>query len=125
MDWITELTLQLAAETGVDAASLVLDATEAALWGTFLEQRLDEFGGKAKIAALRINNDFGASYHAALETYLENSPRKDDISYESITFEPSAVVVKDEMTTLAADSPDMFIAMTTGASCAQATSFPT
>ena len=29
MNWITELTLQIAAETGIDAASLVLDATEA------------------------------------------------------------------------------------------------
>lgn len=33
--------------------------------------------------------------------------------------EPSAVTVKDEMTTLAADSPDMFTAMTTGSSCRQ------
>ncbi|MPY91863.1 MAG: ABC transporter substrate-binding protein [Acidimicrobiia bacterium] len=94
-------------------------ATEAVLWGTFLEERLDELGGQAKIAALRINSDFGASYHAALTAYLETSEHKDDIEYVSETIEPTAATVKDEMTTLAAGSPDMFIAMTTGSSCSQ------
>jgi len=89
------------------------------LWGTFIEQRLEELGGKAKIASLRINSDFGASYHAALTTYLETSEHKDDIEYISETIEPTAATVKDEMTTLAAESPDMFIAMTTGSSCTQ------
>ena len=94
-------------------------ATEAVMWGTFIEDHLEEFGGKAKVAALRMNNDFGASYNSAFEAYLQGSPRKDDIEYVSQTFEPSAAVLTDEMTTLAAGQPDVFIAMTTGSSCTQ------
>jgi hypothetical protein len=94
-------------------------ATEAVMWGAFLENRLDEFGGKAKVAALRMNNDFGASYHSSFQAFLASSDHKDDIEYVSVPFEPTAVTVKDEMTTLAAENPNMFIAMTTGASCTQ------
>ncbi|MCC6435826.1 MAG: hypothetical protein IT196_12400, partial [Acidimicrobiales bacterium] len=94
-------------------------ATEAVMWGTFIEEHLDEFGGTIKVAALRMNNDFGASYHAALESYLATSAHKDDIEYVSETFEPTAAVLTDEMTTLAAEEPQVFIAMTTGSSCSQ------
>jgi ABC-type branched-subunit amino acid transport system substrate-binding protein len=94
-------------------------ATEAVMWGTFIEQHLEELGGKAKIAALRMNNDFGESYHGTLERYLKSSKHKDDITYVSETYEPTASVLTSEMTTLAAEKPDMFIAMGTGASCTQ------
>jgi branched-chain amino acid transport system substrate-binding protein len=100
-------------------SSSISYATEAVLWGAFIERRLDEFGGKAKVAALRMNNDFGASYHTAFEAYLASSDHKDDIEYTSVTFEPTAVTVKDEMTTLAAEDANVFIAMTTGSSCTQ------
>jgi ABC-type branched-subunit amino acid transport system substrate-binding protein len=94
-------------------------ATEAVMWGTFIEQHLDELGGKAKVAALRMSNDFGASYNAAFETYLKNSKHKDDITYVSESYEPTASVLTSEMTTLAAEKPNVFIAMGTGASCTQ------
>ena len=94
-------------------------ATEAVMWGAFLEKHLDEFGGKAKVASLVINSDFGASYNSSFQAYLASSEHKDDIEYKSVTFEPTAATVKDEMTTLAAENPNMFIAMTTGASCTQ------
>jgi len=94
-------------------------ATEAVLWGQFLEKHLDEFGGKAKVASLRINSEFGASYDAAFKGYLATSEHKDDIVYVSQTMEPTAATATDEMTTLAAEHPDMFIAMTTGAPCSQ------
>jgi ABC-type branched-subunit amino acid transport system substrate-binding protein len=100
-------------------ASSISYATEAVIWGVFIEQHLDELGGKAKVASLRMNNDFGASYHAALEAYLDGSEHKDDIEYVSQTFEPSAATLKDEMTTTAAEQPDVFIAMSTGSSCGQ------
>jgi hypothetical protein len=54
-----------------------------------------------------------------LNAYLETSEHKDDIEYTSITFEPTAVTLRDEMTTIAAEDADMFIAMTTGSSCSQ------
>jgi ABC-type branched-subunit amino acid transport system substrate-binding protein len=94
-------------------------ATEAVMWGTFIEQHLDQLGGKAKVSALRMNNDFGASYNAAFENYLKNSKHKSDITYVSQTYEPTASVLTSEMTTLAADRPNVFIAMGTGASCTQ------
>ncbi|MEZ5234181.1 MAG: ABC transporter substrate-binding protein [Acidimicrobiales bacterium] len=99
-------------------------ATEAVMWGTFIEEHLEELRGAGsqdtvKVAALRMNNDFGASYHAALEAYLATSPNRDAIEYVSETFEPTAAVLTDEMTTLAAEEPDVFIAMTTGSSCSQ------
>jgi branched-chain amino acid transport system substrate-binding protein len=100
-------------------SSSISYATEAVMWGAFIESRLDELGGKAKIVGLRMSNDFGASYDAALKNYLATSDHKDDIDYTSITFEPAAASLKDEMTTLAAEDADMFIGMSTGASCTQ------
>ncbi|MPY93510.1 MAG: ABC transporter substrate-binding protein [Acidimicrobiia bacterium] len=92
-------------------------ATEAVIWGAFFEQRLAELGGRGKIAGLLMNNDFGLSYDAALRAYLETS--EGDIEYVSEKFEPTAATVTDEMTTLASEDPDMFIAMSAGSSCAQ------
>jgi ABC-type branched-subunit amino acid transport system substrate-binding protein len=94
-------------------------ATEAVMWGSFIESKLDEFGGKVKVASLRMNNDFGTSYHNALQAYLNASPHKGDIEYVSETFEPTAAVLTGEMTTLAAEEPNVFIAMSTGSSCGQ------
>jgi ABC-type branched-subunit amino acid transport system substrate-binding protein len=94
-------------------------ATEAVIWGSFIEQRVEELGGTVKVAAMRMNNDFGASYHAALQAYLDASPHKGSIEYVSQTFEPTAAVLTDEMTTLAAEDADIFIAMSTGSSCSQ------
>jgi branched-chain amino acid transport system substrate-binding protein len=94
-------------------------ATEAVIWGSFIESKIDELGGKVKVAALRMNNDFGTSYHNALQAYINGSPHKDAIEYVSETFEPTAAVLTGEMTTLAAEEPDVFIAMTTGSSCSQ------
>src|SRR4051812_41440280 len=97
-------------------------ATEAVIWGAFAEQHLDEFGGKMKVAALKINNDFGAAYDKSFQSYLAASPHKADISYQVESFDPTAATVNDPMTTLAAGNPNMFITMTTGVSCSQALS---
>ena len=96
--------------------------TEAVLWGAFIEKRIDEMapnGGKATIAALIMNNDFGKSYDAGFKAYLAQSPIKDRINYVSETIEPSAPTITDPMTTLASKKPDIFITMTGGAPCTQ------
>ena len=89
--------------------------TEAVLWGAFIEQHIAEFpDGKIKVAALVMNNDFGKAYDAGFKAYLAQSPIKDQISYTTETIEASAPTVTDPMTTLAAENPDVFIAMMAG-----------
>ncbi|MEZ5265353.1 MAG: ABC transporter substrate-binding protein [Acidimicrobiales bacterium] len=99
-------------------------STEAVLWGAFIEQRLDEFRGagsqdKVKVAALRHEQRLRSrSYDASFKAYLATSSENKDRHRVRVTetIEPtrhrrSAI----EMTTLAAEEPDVFIAMTTGA----------
>ncbi len=96
--------------------------TEAVLWGAFIDQRISELtakDGKATIAALIMNNDFGKAYEAGFKSYLAKSPNKDRIEYVSETIEPQAPTVTDAMTNLAAKKPEMFIQMLAGTPCAQ------
>ncbi|MPY94667.1 MAG: ABC transporter substrate-binding protein [Acidimicrobiia bacterium] len=96
--------------------------TEAVLWGGFIEQRLDELapdGGTVKVAALVMNNDFGKSYDAAFKDYLAQSPHKDRIEYVTELIEPQVPTVKDPLTTIASQDPDVFIVMSTGVPCTQ------
>ena len=93
--------------------------TEAVLWGAFIEKRLSELGGKAKVAALVMNNDFGKSYDAGFKAFMAQSANKANIEYITETIEPTAPTIKDPMTTLASKSPNVFIAMTAGTSCTQ------
>jgi ABC-type branched-subunit amino acid transport system substrate-binding protein len=96
-------------------------ATEATMWGAFIEQRLNEFdGGQAKVAALVMNNDFGKVYDATFRAYIAENNLQDKIEYVTETIEPSAATVTNEMTTLAAQSPDVFIMMLAGTPCVQA-----
>ncbi|MPY91487.1 MAG: ABC transporter substrate-binding protein [Acidimicrobiia bacterium] len=94
--------------------------TEAVLWGAFIEQRLQEFGGQAKVASLVMNNDFGKAYNSGFEAFLAQSPEAANIEYVTETIEPQAPTLKDPMTTLAAEEPDVFIAMVAGTPCTQA-----
>ncbi len=96
--------------------------TEAVLWGTFIDQRIDELtagDGKVTVASLIMNNDFGKSYDAGFKAYLATSPNKDKIEYVSETIEPQAPTVTDPMTSLASKNPDVFIQMLAGTPCAQ------
>src|SRR5690606_18374079 len=86
--------------------------TEAILWGSYIEENLPP---GAKVAGLVMNNDFGAAYTAGFETFLSQSDHDIEFVYETI--EPTAPDVRNEMTTLAAQDPDVFIAMTAGVSC--------
>jgi hypothetical protein len=98
-------------------------STEAVLWGSFIEKRVDEFPADKKIvvAALVINNDFGRVYDSSFRAFVAASAKlKDRVDYQTETIEPSAPTVTDPMTTLASKEPDVFIAMTAGTSCTQA-----
>jgi branched-chain amino acid transport system substrate-binding protein len=93
--------------------------TEGVLLGSFIESKLDEFGGKAKVAALVLNNDGGKAWDSGLKAFIAQSARKADIEYFSETIEPQAPTVKDPMTTLASKDPDVFIGMVAGTFCTQ------
>ena len=61
-------------------------STEAVLWGTFIEQHLDEFPKDRKIvvASLVQNNDFGKLYTAAFKNFVAGSAKlKDRVEYVS------------------------------------------
>jgi branched-chain amino acid transport system substrate-binding protein len=105
--------------TGPMAASY---ATEAILWGSFIEQHINEMPpGKFKVASLVINNDFGNVYDQGFKGFLANSPvLKDRVEYISEKIEASTPTVTDPMTTLAAQNPAVFIAMVAGTPCTQA-----
>ncbi|MPY92514.1 MAG: ABC transporter substrate-binding protein [Acidimicrobiia bacterium] len=90
---------------------LLLGSTEALIWGTYIEEHLDEWGGKVKVASLVATNDTGMSYHRGFENFIAQSPRKADIEYVSEMIEPGTPTIKDPMTTLAAQQPDIFIYM--------------
>jgi branched-chain amino acid transport system substrate-binding protein len=90
-------------------------ATEAILWGTYIERTLPK---GVKVAGLVMNNDFGKSYESSFKAFVAQSDHQ--ITYESEYFEPAAPTVKNEMTTLASKKPDVFIMMATGTPCTQA-----
>lgn len=94
-------------------------STEAVLWGSYIEQHLDEWGGKAKIAALVMSNDFGKAYESSLRTFIAQSPRGDDMELVTEVIEPQAPTIKDQMTTLGSHQPHVYIAMLTGTTCTQ------
>ena len=95
--------------------SLLSYFTEAVLWGSYIEQTLPP---GAKVAAIVINNDFGKAYEAGFRSFMAGSTHNIELVTE--TFEPTAPNVTNEMTTLAAQNPDVFIAMTAGVTCTQA-----
>jgi ABC-type branched-subunit amino acid transport system substrate-binding protein len=100
--------------------SILSYASEANLWGKFIDDHIGEFGdGKVKVAALVANNDFGNAYVTFFNQYLAQSPNKDRIEFISDKVEFSTPNITDSMTTLAAEEPDVFIAMTGGAQCTQ------
>ncbi len=94
--------------------------TEAVLWGTFLEQRLDELGDEIRIGAIVMNNDFGRSYVDGLKQWINASPNKDKYEFNPEFVEPSAPTITDAMTNVAAKNPNVFFNMVTGVLCSQA-----
>jgi ABC-type branched-subunit amino acid transport system substrate-binding protein len=97
-------------------------ATEAILWGAFLEKHLSEFPNdrKLKVASLVQNNDFGKLYDASFKAFVAQSATlKDRVDYFNETIEAAAPTVTDPMTTLASKKPDVWITMLAGTQCTQ------
>lgn len=84
--------------------------TEADLWCNYINE---EIGPDATVAALFMDNDFGAAY--------EETVTACDIDLvESVRHDPAAPDVTSEITTLAASDADVVVLGTTGAPCPQA-----
>jgi len=90
-------------------------STEAVLWGTWIKVNLaDEL--PVKVAGLVMDNDFGLAYEMGFEAYVENNP--DVVSeYLPVRHDPAAPTLTNEVTTIAAFDPDVFISMTAGNPC--------
>ena len=89
--------------------------TEAILWGAWIKENMaDQL--PVTIAGLVMDNDFGLAYEQGMEAYVEDNP---DVVAEFIVVphDPAAPTVTNEMTTIAASEPDVFIAMTAGNPC--------
>ena len=88
-------------------------ATESLLWGSWIDQNFDE---PVKVAALVMDNDFGLAYEQGFADYAANNP--DVISeVEFVRHDPAAATLTNEITTLAAEEPNVFISMTAGNPC--------
>ena len=90
-------------------------STEAMLWGTWIKSNLpDEL--PVKVAGLVMDNDFGLAYEIGFENYAEANP--DVVSeYLPVRHDPAAPTLTNEVTTIAAFDPDVFISMTAGNPC--------
>ena len=89
--------------------------TEAILWGAWIKQNLaDEL--PVKVAGLVMDNDFGLAYEQAFEAWAEENP--DVVSeFVAVPHDPAAPTVTNEMTTITAADPQVFISMTAGNPC--------
>jgi branched-chain amino acid transport system substrate-binding protein len=88
-------------------------ATESLLWGSWIDQNFDE---PVKVAALVMDNDFGLAYEQGFAEYAASNP--DVISdVEFVRHDPAAATLTNEITTLAAEEPNVFISMTAGNPC--------
>ncbi len=90
-------------------------STEAILWGNWIEANLaDQL--PVDVAGLVMDNDFGLAYEQGFEEWAEANP---DViaSFDAVLHDPAAPTVTNEMTTIAAGDPDVFIAMTAGNPC--------
>ena len=99
-------------------SSIMSYATEAILWGTWIKENLSD-QLPVKVAGLVMNNDFGLAYEFGMQDYADANP--DIISeFVPIRHDPAAATLTNELTTIAAEEPDVFISMTAGNACVQA-----
>ena len=90
-------------------------STEAILWGSWIKNNLaDDL--PVSVAGLIMDNDFGLAYEKGFEAYAEDNP--DVVSeWVPVRHDPAAPTLTNEVTTIAAASPDVFISMTAGNPC--------
>ena len=90
-------------------------STEAILWGTWIKSNLaDDL--PVKVAGLVMDNDFGLAYELGFEAYAEGNPDVVE-EYLPVRHDPAAPTLTNEVTTIAAFQPDVFISMTAGNPC--------
>jgi branched-chain amino acid transport system substrate-binding protein len=90
-------------------------STEAMLWGTWIKNNLTD-DLPVKVAGLVMDNDFGLAYEMGFEAYAEGNP--DVVSeYLPVRHDPAAPTLTNEVTTISAFEPDVFISMTAGNPC--------
>ncbi|MFT7601572.1 MAG: branched-chain amino acid transport system substrate-binding protein [Acidimicrobiales bacterium] len=90
-------------------------ATEAILWGAWIKENMaDQL--PVTVAGLVMDNDFGAAYEIGFQDYADANP---DVvaDFNAVRHDPAAPTVTNEMTTIAAGEPDVFISMTAGNPC--------
>ncbi|HCB36916.1 MAG TPA: hypothetical protein DEP66_01505 [Acidimicrobiaceae bacterium] len=95
--------------------SIMSYSTEAVLWGNWIKENLaDQL--PVVVAGLVMDNDFGLAYELGFAAYAENNP--DVVSaFFPQRHDPAAPTVTNQITTLAASDPDVFISMTAGNAC--------
>jgi branched-chain amino acid transport system substrate-binding protein len=91
--------------------------TEASLWGAWIKENMgDQL--PVKVVGIVMENDFGIAYQQGMQDYADKNP--DVISeFVPILFEPAAPTLTNEMTTAAAQNPDVAIGMMAGNPCLQ------
>ncbi len=90
-------------------------STESILWGNWIKSNLaDDL--PVSVAGLIMDNDFGLAYEKGFEAYAEANP---DVVSEwiPVRHDPAAPTLTNEVTTIAAADPDVFISMTAGNPC--------
>ena len=90
-------------------------STEAVFWGNWIKSNMaDQL--PVKVGGLVMDNDFGLAYEDSFEKWADANP--DVVSeFQAVPHDPAAPTITNEMTTLAAGDPDVFIAMTAGNPC--------
>ncbi len=88
-------------------------ATESLLWGSWIEQNFPD--GGVTVGALVMDNDFGLAYELGFADFVENSDIIDEVEF--VRHDPAAATLTNEVTTIAAGDPDIFISMTAGNPC--------
>ena len=95
--------------------SILSYSTEAVLWGNWIKENLaDEL--PVVVAGLVMDNDFGLAYELGFEEYAHNNP--DVVSeFVPVRHDPASPTITNEITTIAASDPDVYISMTAGNAC--------
>lgn len=91
--------------------------TEGVLWGSWIENNLAD-KAPVTVAALVADNDFGLAYEKGFLNFAAGSDIIGDV--EVVRHDVAAATLTNEITTLAASNPNVFIAMTAGAPCTMA-----
>ena len=94
--------------------SILSYSTESVLWGNWIKENVDNL--PVVVAGLVMDNDFGLAYELGFEEYAHNNP--DVVSeFVPVRHDPAAPTITNEVTTIAASDPDVYISMTAGNAC--------